>query len=199
MDLKGIYFRELGLTYRFPDGAHLAGRQAIVLCSDSLVFSEYYNMIPFGQYMRKLDNKSENLVLVDAWGNIIDQVHYTDSLPWPTEADGEGPYLQLKDLDFDNSLAESWTIGDDLTRVKEFADNQNIAIYPNPTLDKVCVELSEAPIRCQILNLTGDVILNTAVSNPRFELDLNLLTSGLYVMKVQMADGKSVYEKVVKR
>ena len=134
-----------------------------------------------------------------AWGNIIDQVHYADSLPWPMEADGEGPYLQLKDLDFDNSLAENWTIGDDLTRAKEFADNQNIAIYPNPTSSKVYVELSEAPIRCQILNLTGDVVLNTAVSNPRFELDLNHLTSGLYVMKVQMTDGKSVYEKVVKR
>lgn len=199
VDLTGIYFWELGLTYRFPDGAHLAGRQAVVLCSDSLMFSEYYNMIPFGQYMRKLDNKSENLVLVDAWGNIIDQVHYADSLPWPMEADGEGSYLQLKDLDFDNSLAENWTIGDDLTRAKEFADNQNIAIYPNPTSSKVYVELSEAPIRCQILNLTGDVVLNTAVSNPRFELDLNHLTSGLYVMKVQMADGKSVYEKVVKR
>ena len=199
VDLTGIYFRELGLTYQFPNGTHLAGRQSVVLCSDSLVFSEYYNMIPFGQYMRKLDNKSENLVLIDAWGNIIDQVHYADSLPWPTEADGEGPYLQLKDLDFDNSLAENWTTGDDLTRIKKYADNKNFAIYPNPTSSKVCVELSEAPIRCQILNLTGDVVLSTAVSSPRFELDLNHLTSGLYLMKFQMADGKSVYEKVVKR
>ena len=198
VDLTGICFRELGLTYQFPDGAHLAGRQSVVLCSDSLMFHEYYGIAPFGQYMRKLDNKSENLVLADAWGNIIDQVHYADSAPWPTEADGEGPFLQLKDLDSDNSLAENWSISDDLTRTKEFYDNQNITIYPNPTSGKVSMALPETPIRCQILNLTGNVVEETAVSSARFELDLGHLPSGLYLIKIIMVDGKSTYGKVVK-
>ena len=194
-----MYFRELGLTYQFPDNSHIAGHEAIWLCSDSLLFSEYYQTTPFGQYMRKLDNKSENLVLVDAWGNIIDQVHYADTLPWPTEADGEGPFLQLKDLDSDNSLAESWTIGDDLTWVKDIVDNQNFIVYPNPTSGKVYVTLSETPVRCQILNLTGNVVEETVVSSARFELDLGHLSSGLYLIKIIMADGKSTYGKVVKR
>ena len=199
VDLTGVYFRELGLTYQFPDNSHIAGHEAIWLCSDSLLFSEYYQTTPFGQYMRKLDNKSENLVLVDAWGNIIDQVHYADTLPWPTEADGEGPFLQLKDLDSDNSLAESWTIGDDLTGVKDIVDNQNFIVYPNPTSGKVYVTLSETPVRCQILNLTGNVVEETVVSSARFELDLGHLSSGLYLIKIIMADGKSTYGKVVKR
>ena len=199
VDLTGVYFRELGLTYQFPDDSHIAGHEAIWLCSDSLLFSEYYQTTPFGQYMRKLDNKSENLVLVDAWGNIIDQVHYADTLPWPTEADGEGPFLQLKDLDSDNSLAESWTIGDDLTGVKDIVDNQNFIVYPNPTSGKVYVTLSETPVRCQILNLTGNVVEETVVSSARFELDLGHLSSGLYLIKIIMADGKSTYGKVVKR
>ena len=198
VDLTGVCFRELGLTYQFPDGARLAGRQAVVLCSDSLMFHEYYGIAPFGEYMRKLDNKSENLVLADAWGNIIDQVHYADSAPWPTEADGEGPFLQLKDLDSDNSLAENWSISDDLTRTKEFYDNQNITIYPNPTSGKVSMALPETPIRCQILNLTGNVVEETAVSSARFELDLGHLPSGLYLIKIIMVDGKSTYGKVVK-
>ena len=199
VDLTGVYFRELGLTYQFPDNSHIAGHEAIWLCSDSLLFSEYYQTTPFGQYMRKLDNKSENLVLVDAWGNIIDQVHYADTLPWPTEADGEGPFLQLKDLDSDNSLAENWTIGDDLTGVKDIVDNQNFIVYPNPTSGKVYVTLSETPVRCQILNLTGNVVEETVVSSARFELDLGHLSSGLYLIKIIMADGKSTYGKVVKR
>ena len=199
VDLTGVYFRELGLTYQFPDNSHIAGHEAIWLCSDSLLFSEYYQTTPFGQYMRKLDNKSENLVLVDAWGNIIDQVHYADTLPWPTEADGEGPFLQLKDLDSDNSLAENWTIGDDLTGVKDIVDNQNFIVYPNPTSGKVYVTLSETPVRCQILNLTGNVVEETVVSSTRFEIDLGDLSSGLYLIKIIMADGKSTYGKVVKR
>lgn len=198
VDLTGVYFRELGLTYQFPDDSHIAGHEAIWLCSDSLLFSEYYQTTPFGQYMRKLDNKSENLVLVDAWGNIIDQVHYADTLPWPTEADGEGPFLQLKDLDSDNSLAESWTIGDDLTGVKDIVDNQNFIVYPNPTSGKVYVTLSETPVRCQILNLTGNVVEETVVSSTRFEIDLGDLSLGLYLIKIIMADGKSTYGKVVK-
>ena len=199
VDLTGVYFRELGVTYQFPDNTHIAGRQAIVLCSDSLMFTEYYNTTPFGQYTRKLSNKSENLVLSDAWGNIIDQVHYSDSLPWPPEADGNGPYLELKDLDSDNSLPENWGIGDDLTKIDKFIENQNIALYPNPTSDKIHVALSENAIHCQIVGLMGSVLQETSPSNLDFELDLSCLPSGMYLIKLLMADGKSAYRKVVKQ
>ena len=199
VDLTGVYFRELGVTYQFPDNAHIAGRQAIVLCSDSLMFTEYYNTTPFGQYTRKLDNKSENLVLADAWGNIIDQVHYSDSLPWPTEADGNGPYLELKDLDSDNSLPENWGIGDDLTKIDKFIENQNIALYPNPTSGKIHITLSENAIHCQIIGLMGNVLLETSPSNSNFDLDLSGLPSGMYLVKMQFADGRIAFRKVVKR
>ena len=199
VDLTGIYFRELGLTYQFPNGSHLAGRQAVVICSDSLLFSEYYGIAPFGQYMRKLDNKSENLVLADAWGNIIDQVHYSDSEPWPTEADGNGPFLQLKDLDSDNSLAENWTIGDDLTGVKEIVDSQNFIVYPNPTSSKVCVALSVKPDYCHVVDLMGRDVLEIIPSNSVFDLDLSHLPSGIYIIKVLMGDDGTLWKKVVKR
>ena len=199
VDLTGVYFRELGVTYQFPDNAHIAGRQAIVLCSDSLMFTEYYNTTPFGQYTRKLSNKSENLVLADAWGNIIDQVHYSDSLPWPLEADGEGPYLELKDLDSDNSLAENWGIGDDLTKIDKFIENQNIALYPNPTSGKIHIALSENAIHCLIVGLMGNVLQETLPSSPDFDLDLSGLPSGMYLVKMQFADGRIAFRKVVKR
>ena len=199
VDLTGVYFRELGLTYQFPDNSHIAGHEAIWLCSDSLLFSEYYQTTPFGQYMRKLDNKSENLVLVDAWGNIIDQVHYADTLPWPTEADGEGPFLQLKDLDSDNSLAENWTIGDDLTGVKEVYENQNIVIYPNPTSSKVHVALSVKPDYCHVVDLMGRDVMEIIPSNTVFDLDLSHLSSGIYIVKVQTCEGGIIWKKVVKQ
>ena len=199
VDLTGVYFRELGITYKFPNNAHIAGHEAIMLCSDSLLFMEYYNTVPFGQYTRKLSNKSENLVLADAWGNIIDEVCYSDSAPWPTEADGNGAYLQLKDLDSDNSLAENWTACEDLWGLKTLTDNQNVAIYPNPTLGNIHIVLSDQPERCQIVDLMGRVLQETTPSNPAFDLDLGGLPSGMYLVKVLFADGRVAFRKVVKR
>ena len=199
VDLTGVYFRELGIIYSFPDHAQIEGHQAIVLCSDSLMFTEFYNTIPFGQYTRKLSNKSENIVLADAWGNVIDQVHYSDSLPWPMEADGEGPYLELKDLDSDNSLPENWTIGNDLTKIDKFIENQNIALYPNPTSSKIHIALSGNVTHCQIMDLMGKVLQEASPSNSVFDLDLGGRLSGMYLVKVQFADGRIAFKKVVKQ
>lgn len=199
VDLTGISFRELGITYQFPKRTHIEGHQAIVLCSDSLMFTEYYNTTPFGQYTRKLSNKSENLVLADAWGNVIDKVHYSDSLPWPMEADGNGPYLELKDLDSDNSLPENWTTGDDLTKVNQFFENSSIAIYPNPTSGKMHIAVSENASYCQILDLMGNVLQETSPSDSIFDLDLNGYPSGMYLVKIQFAEGRMVFRKVVKQ
>ncbi len=198
VDLTGVYFRELGISYHFPAGSHIDGRQAILLCSDSLLFTEYYNTTPFGQYTRKLSNKSENLVLADAWGNVIDQVHYSDSLPWPMEADGDGPYLELKDLDSDNSLAENWTTGNDLTGTAEQASLTRAHLFPNPTKGMVHITVDGQATGCQVVNMMGSVVSETALSGSRFDLDLSRLPSGVYLIKTTMADGKPAYEKVVK-
>ena len=138
-------------------------------------------------------------MLADAWGNIIDEVCYSDSDPWPTEADGNGAYLQLKELDSDNSLAENWTACEDLWGFKELTDNQNIAIYPNPTLGNIHIVLSDQPERCQIVDLMGRALQETPPSNPAFDLDLGGLPSGMYLVKVRFADGRMAFRKVVKR
>ena len=180
VDLTGFYFRELGVTYSFPVGSSIAGREALVLCSDSLAFMEYYNTIPFGQFNRNLSNKSENLVLVDAWGNIIDQVHYYDNDPWPWEADGEGPYLQLIDLDLDNSLPESWTTGDDLTVVSENETAEGFRIYPNPTTGIVhFVGALDGEYR--ITNIMGQTMMAGPLKD---RIEVSNLPSGLYFITI---------------
>ena len=199
VDLTGVYFRELGISYVFPNNAHIEGHEAIVLCSDSLTFRDFYNTEPFGQYTRKLSNKSENLVLADAFGNIIDEVHYSDSLPWPMEADGNGPYLQLKDINADNSLPESWTTGNDLTGIEKFTDNQCVVIYPNPTSGLIHIELLGEPACCQVIDLMGRVLSEMAISNPHCDLDLSSLSPGVYVLKIRLSDGGTAWQKVVKQ
>ena len=72
------------------------------------VFSRLaYGFVPYGQFTRHLSNKSENLTLLDGFGNVIDNVNYCDSAPL-SGADGNGYYLKLSDINLDNSLASNW-------------------------------------------------------------------------------------------
>ena len=183
VDLTGVYFRELGITYSFPAGATIAGREALVLCSDSLAFIDCYGMTPFGQFQRNLSNKSENLVLADAWGNIIDQVHYYDSDPWPWQADGEGPYLQLIDLDLDNSLPENWTLGYDVTAVNENGiPDGGFRVFPNPADRMVNIVGGSGAYR--IANVMGQTLRTGFITSDHQQVDISSLSSGIYFITV---------------
>ena len=182
VDLTGIYFRELGITYSFPVGATLAPHEPLLLCSDSMAFMDYYGIAPFGQFDRNLSNKSENLVLADAWGNIIDEVHYYDNNPWPWEADGEGPYLQLIDLDMDNSLPESWTLGNDVTAISETEVSEGFRVYPNPAHDMITILGGQNDYR--ISNLLGQTLMTGTIHVDSQQIDVSALPAGLYYITV---------------
>ena len=189
VDLTGVYFRELGMTYGFPVGSSIMAHKTLLLCSDSLAFIDYYNRVPFGQYQHKLSNKSENLVLVDAWGNVIDEVHYYDSDPWPWEADGEGAFLQLIDLDLDNSLPESWTVGYDITSAPEFISEEGFRVFPNPAQDWITVWLPpcDSPAvesEYRITNLLGQTLMTGTFSAEVLQLDVSHLSTGMYFITV---------------
>lgn len=179
VDLTGFYLRELGVTYTFPADAHLAARDSLVLCSDSAAYVDFYHHFPFGEYDRKLSNKDENIVLADAWGNVIDEVHYFDSEPWPTEPDGLGPYLQLIDLDADNSLPENWTAAIYYDNLEAVSDN-DFSVYPNPSNDVLHIISDKEFTTVEIIDLTGKTIVKTAENM----VDVSSIPSGLYLLKI---------------
>ena len=187
VDLTGIYLRELGITYKFPHGSHLAARDSLVLCSDSLMFIQYYNIFPFGEYKRKLSNKSENIVIADAWGNVIDEVHYSDSEPWPTEPDGGGPYLQLIDLNSDNSLAENWTFKYFFDNIDEISEYE-LTVYPNPAKGIVNIVSDNAVISAEIVDLSGRTV---AISSGN-TIDVSALPNGFYGLKINTEKGPAI-------
>ncbi len=55
-----------------------------------------------------LNNNGELLTLVDQFGNEVSSVLFDDSDPWPTEPDGNGPSLELKDPFLDLNDGASW-------------------------------------------------------------------------------------------
>ena len=96
--------------FKFPSGAIIPSRQTLIVSKDPLSFLETYpdEPRPFGPYDFSLSNSSDSIRLFDKYGTLRDIVVYTDSGPWPLEADGQGETLELISPDLDNSLPSSW-------------------------------------------------------------------------------------------
>ena len=111
VDLSGWMLVQ-AVTFVFPKGTTIEPGGYVVVARDPEAASTFYDLEVLGPYEGRLNNAGESFVLQDAGEQEIDSVPYDDSEPWPAEADGGGPSLELVDPSEDNSLAESWAIGD---------------------------------------------------------------------------------------
>ena len=110
VDLGGWTLAE-AVSFTFPPGVMLEPREYLVLARDLEGAGVFYNVDIFGQYEGKLDNAGDTIELRDAGDVLIDFVAYDDLAPWPAEADGGGPSLELIDSGSDNSDPASWALG----------------------------------------------------------------------------------------
>ena len=201
IDLTGVYFGGLGLTYQFPPGSFLSSGSVLFLVNDSDSFVQRYGFEPFGEFSRSLSNDGEDLILRDAYGNIIDQVIYNDVLPWPEDADGEGSFLKLVSLSLDNSLASSWIARTDTADNLSISSNINsshINLYPNPVSEILRIKSSFGNINhINIYGINGKLYRKYNINHGSVELDLSAFESGVYVIKIQTASELFV-RKIIK-
>jgi hypothetical protein len=102
-DLSG--FRLDGVGFTFPSGSVIQAGKFMVVAGHRDDFALVYGQtIPVvGEFPGNLDHAGETISLVKPLGVggtndlIISDVHYSSSLPWPTNANGFGPSLQLID------------------------------------------------------------------------------------------------------
>lgn len=64
-----------------------------------------------------LNNSGESIKLLDNTESLVDSVLYNDSDPWPTEPDGNGPSLELKDPALDNNDGANWQFSGGATSI----------------------------------------------------------------------------------
>jgi hypothetical protein len=189
VNLSGIYFSKLGISYQFPYNSTVNPGQSLFLASNSAAFQSRYEFAAFGQFTRNLSNSSLKLVLADAFGNVIDLVEYLDDAPWPN-ADGNGSYLQLTDVALDNSLASSWTASDNVTLASaEFQNPGDISVSANPVVDFVEISSSQPLISLRIYDLCGKLLKNIDATNTVMRVDFSTFTQGLYLLKVDYQGG----------
>jgi len=195
VDLKGIYFRGTGLSYQFSDHATLGPRSTYHLASSWPTFHARYGFTPYGEFARNLSNKDENLVLADAFGNIIDKVHYFDTLPWP-EADGNGYYLQLIDPGLDNSLPEHWIASKEtVVSKKEFHSDSDLTIYPNPVHDILFIEADTEIKSLSLFDIQGRLLRTIQINGPTGEVDIGHFRKGTYILEITSSD--KIYSRLI--
>ena len=201
IDLTGIYFGGLGLTYQFSPGASISGRGSIYLSNKSESFKERYGFEPFGEFSRSLSNDGEDLVLRDAYGNIIDEVIYNDVSPWPEEADGGGALLKLRGLELDNSLASSWVAINDIAEnlsVNSIQIEPYVILGPNPVSNLLTLEISLGEISTvKLFSLDGKLVRTYNFNQRKVELDVSIFENGLYLLEIQ-TNTSIVYKKIIK-
>ncbi|MEO0898365.1 MAG: lamin tail domain-containing protein [Bacteroidota bacterium] len=108
VDLSGWSFSQ-GVTFTFPSGSTIQPGQFIVVAFNSTAFQAAYGFLPDYQWTSGgLSNSGEDIIIVNAGGVTQDIVDYDDCCGWPTEADGDGPSLELISPSLDNNLPASW-------------------------------------------------------------------------------------------
>jgi hypothetical protein len=197
VNLTGIYFSGTGLVYQFPLYSTLSPYSSIYLAANPSAFKITYGGTAYDQFTRHLSNNYQNLVLADAFGNVIDNVHYYDTLPWP-DADNNGYYLKLTDPDLDNSLAENWTACNELI----LSDDQipadlSLQFYPNPVQNVLKIKSVSEIKALSIYDIYGRLLLTIDVNCDTYELDMRQLAEGIYFIKV-ITYGRVVTGKIVK-
>jgi hypothetical protein len=112
VDMTGWYFKDEDNAhiFNFPEGLIVASHDYLVLCFDTTAFHSFFPDVTcaIGNNGFGLSGGGDQLRLFDPSGLLIDSVFYDDDLPWPIEADGQGPTLELIDPSYNNALAENW-------------------------------------------------------------------------------------------
>lgn len=202
VSLTGFYFKELGVTYSFPANSSLLANSKLFLASNANSFYQEYGFVPFGVFTRNLSNKSQKLTLADAYGNAIDQVEYFDTNPWPIDADGNGAYLNLIDLNLDNNLASSW-IATTSTLSNSFANSYENAttLYPNPATSNLTITNNQIAIKnYQLFDALGRLIIQKNDVNSNIEtIAIENLAQNTYILKIVFDNNKLGIFKVLKK
>ena len=203
VNLTGYYLRELGISYQFSANASVLSNQKIYLCSNAIAFQNYYGLTPFGVFTRNLSNKSYKIILSDAFGNTIDQVEYKDNTPWPEDADGTGSYLQLVDLNSDNSLAVNWIASMQSLSTENIASSQQeLIIYPNPTKGPITIKLNNLKtesLEFIIYNSLGQSIENFQLNSNSLQINLSQLSNGFYYYCIKNKGEVILRNKFIKK
>ncbi|MCF7793223.1 MAG: CotH kinase family protein [Candidatus Cloacimonetes bacterium] len=112
IDLSGWQFKDEDdeHIYNFSTGFSIDGNSYYVLCQDIAAFQTHYSNVSncTGNFDFGLSASGEEIRIFDADGNLVNNVIYDDEYPWPTEPDGTGSTLEVKNPNLNNAVPSNW-------------------------------------------------------------------------------------------
>jgi hypothetical protein len=200
VNLTGIYFSNMGFTYQFEANAQLPANGVIQLANKESAFFEQHGYWPFGHFTRNLSNTRQKMTLADAFGNVIDEVEYSNQPPWPN-ASANGNHLKLIDINLDNRLATSWeassgTISSTVVGLE--ATDNSVKIFPNPVEDQFKIESETIITELTIHDAHGKKMETLKPKASTVTLNISSYPKGLYTLTVETG-GLVKQHKLLKR
>ena len=106
--LTDVEFTE-GVQYKFKDNSFITPFGFITLAKDSMWFHERYGMAPFDEFKGQLSNNIDSVWVQDVFGNFIDSLVYTNSVPWDPIPNNGDYSLALIDATRPNENPINWS------------------------------------------------------------------------------------------
>lgn len=116
--------------------------------------------------------------------------NFTDSTPL-----GRRSYYRLKMVDLDGKYTYSQI------RVVTSENSTITYAYPNPAADELTIDGLNGSEEIKVLDISGRTLIEGRNSDGKNKKTLNIrpLPNGVYLIKIQMPDGSSVSQKVIKK
>lgn len=205
--LDGFAFSK-GIDFTFNPGSTIYPGDGLVLTNDTSLFKNVYGFSAFGQYNKQLSNSGEIVILINRYAQTVDSVSYSDSIPWPPEADGVGYSIELADLKLDNSFGGNWKISDIKNGTPFNTEtNQEIdaTLYPNPFNNYFYIEIGNRelafePFQIEIFNVFGSRVkfIEDVSYNSKIQIPSGNLTQGIYFIQIKPKQKTAFGKQIMK-
>jgi len=145
VNLTGWSFTR-GVSYDFTTDTVIAPGQHLVIARDRARLIARYSLTSdtvLGNYTGQLDDGGERIRLRDAFGNVADELVYSEGGHWSPFADGYGSSLELIDARQDNTNYQAWAPSDERSKAQWTFYSYSATYSPNsnPELQELQINL----------------------------------------------------------
>ncbi len=192
--------------FTIPDGTSIDANSYLVITKSSVDFTSAFPDVKnfIGDFDFGLSSSGDAVRIFNSELELQDEVNYGTAEPWPTCANGQGPTLELKSPDLDNSLPENWdclstygtpgVVNDATTGIEDFLKGK-LSIYPNPIEDYLYLKGLKKEVDVRIIDTNGKILEQKKTID---QVYLGHLESGVYILNIILGDNILSY-KIVKK
>ncbi len=192
LDLSGVFLsddRDDLRKWEFPLNTTIAVDDYLIVWADN-------DLMQQGLHAAfKLKKEGEGIYLSNGDGSLIDSVYYAEqqtNIGWARIPNGTGDF-EFWTTTFDDNNENG------ISSTENPLASDNLNIFPNPTTGLVNIKsLSGRMEQILVQDASGKALQQETLMLNSYELDLSAREAGLYIIQIQLANGNTVQERIVK-